>query len=309
MKKYTSQLLLISSLFILMTGCLKDEAFDNGTIQSVRNTGPEIKPVEIKLTATNTSNFFVLGVNNSANDTTVNLMPINLATAAPAPEDLHITISLDEELVNDYNTEHGTSYAIPPASLYNIVSNEAVIPKGSNTGYVQIKLKPSDFIGGNWALGFKIDGIKEAGYTVSGNLSKGMTVIVIKNAYDGKYNSTGYFYHPSARRPLEQTKELSTVSENSVACGFGDLGGSGYVALLTVDPVTNKVTVSDYSTGIPIVGFDNGLPASNPGYTPQWSGSSQCNNTYDPATKTFYIRMGYVGPTGWRVSEEILVRQ
>ena len=74
---------------------------------------------------------------------------------------------------------------------------------------------------------------------------------------------------------------------------MGDLGGSGYVALLTIDPVTNKVTISDYSTGIPIYGLPDGLPTTDPGYTAAWSGSDQCNNTYDPATKTFYLRMGY----------------
>ena len=102
---------------------------------------------------------------------------------------------------------------------------------------------------------------------------------------------------------------LQTVSANSVSCYWGDLGTAGYVALLTIDKATNHVAISDYTTGIPIEGFDNGLPTTNPGYTPQWAGSSQCNNTYDPATKTFYLRMAYMGATGWRVTEEILVKE
>lgn len=310
MKKAIAQLIFISSLLcIITTGCLKDDNFDNGSIQSTHNTGALIKPIEIKLTAADASNFFVLAVDNSNSDTTIDLVPINLATADAAQEDIHVTVSLDSILVNDYDTANAADYVTPSSATYTIINPVVIIPKGSHTGYLQIKFKALDFLGGNWALGFKIASVKETGYTLSGNLSTGVVAIAVKNQYDGTYHSTGYVYHPSAPRSLDEIKELTTVSANSVACGFGDLGGAGYVALLTVDPATNKVTISDYSTGIPIVGFDSGLPGSNPGYTPQWSGSSKCNNTYDPATKTFYIRMGYLGSTGWRISEEILVRQ
>ncbi len=310
MKRYITHIIFVSLLLcIITTGCLKDDGFDNGSIQSVHNTGADIMPVEIRLTANDATNFLVLAVDNSNNDTTVDLVPINLATADAAPEDIHVTVSVDSTLVNDYNTANAANYATPSSATYTIVSPEVIIPRGSRTGYLQIKFKPSAFLGADWALGFKIASIKETGYTISGNLSTGIVGIAVKNQYDASYHSTGYVYHPSAPRALNETKRLTTVSANSVACGLGDLGGAGYVALLTVDPVTNKVTISDYSTGIPIVGFDSGLPGTNPGYTPQWSGSAQCNNTYDPATKTFYIRMGYLGSTGWRVSEEILVRQ
>lgn len=302
--------LLVSAIAcIVFTGCLKDKDFDDGSIQSTHTNGTTPQVIEIKLTALNASNFFTLAVDNSTNDTTIDLVPINLATSNGAPQDLHVTVSLDSTLVDAYDTTNATNYATPPSGIFTIVNPEVTIPKGSHTGYVQIKFKPSDFLGGSWALGFRITAIQESGYTISGNLSTGITVIVVKNQYDGTYHSTGYVYHPSAPRSLNLVKDLTTVSANSVACGFGDLGGSGYVALLTIDPVTNKVSISDYSTGIPIVGFDNGLPTTNPGYTPQWDGSSKCNNTYDPATKTFYLRMGYLGSTGWRVSEEILVRQ
>ncbi len=310
MKKYIIRFIfIIASFCTITTGCLKDGNFDNGSIQSTHNTGADIKPIEIKLTANDASNFFVLAVDNSNTDTTVDLVPINLATANAAPEDIHVAIEIDTTLVNDYDTINAADYAIPSSNMFTVVNPEVIIPKGSHTGYLQVKIKPSDFLGADWALGFKIASVKETGYTISGNLSTGIVAVAIKNQYDGSYHSTGYVYHPSAPRSIDLIKDLTTVSANSVSCGFGDLGGAGYVALLTVDPATNKVAISDYSTGIPIVGFATVLPSTNPGYTAQWSGSSKCNNTYDPATKTFYLRMGYLGSTGWRVSEEILVRR
>ena len=90
--------------YIITTGCLKDDDFDNGSIQSTHNTGADIKPIEIKLTANDASNFFVLAVDNSNTDTTVDLVPINLATANAASEDIHVTVELDAALVNDYDT-------------------------------------------------------------------------------------------------------------------------------------------------------------------------------------------------------------
>ena len=156
---------------------------------------------------------------------------------------------MDSTLVNNYNTNNGTAYAIPPANFFTIVNPVVTIPKGSHTAYLQIKFKPSDFLGGDWALGFKITSIQETGYVVSGNLNTGITVITVKNQYDGTYHSTGYVYHPSSPRPVDQIKDLKTISANSVSCGLGDLGSSGYIALLTIDPVTNKVAITNYSGG------------------------------------------------------------
>jgi len=74
---------------------------------------------------------------------------------------------------------------------------------------------------------------------------------------------------------------------------------------------TNAVTVTAApgAAGAPYTMFSAGLPTSNPGYTAAWTGSAECNNTYDPATKTFKLRYGYLGGTGWRVTEEILTRK
>ena len=112
--------LLRLSFHVIITGCLKDKDFDNGGRQSTH--GSDAKAIEIKLTATNASNFFTLAVNNSTNDTTVDLVPINLATANAASEDLHVTVDLDSALVNVYNTDNGTAYAIPHSSFYTIVN-------------------------------------------------------------------------------------------------------------------------------------------------------------------------------------------
>jgi len=277
MKKYIAQLLpVLLILFVCITGCLKDDDFDNGTIQSVHNNGDLIRPVEIKLTAADASNFFVLAVDNSDNDTTVDLVPINLATSDPAPQDLHVTVSLDDALVDNYNTENGTAYAVPASTIFTIVNPEVIIPKGSHTGYVQIKFKPSDFIGADWALGFRISSIQETGYTISGNLNTGVTVIAIKNQYDGLYDAEGYFTHPVFFGDYSSEWSLATSGPNSVTFQLNTTVLFGAFITLTVN-ADNSVDIS--SNDVALDPYD------------------AAKNYYTPDDRTFHLDFGYSGGT------------
>ena len=128
-----------------------------------------------------------------------------------------------------------------------------------------------------------------------------------KKHFGGQYTSNGYFYHPSAPRAItDRPKTLEALSENSVKVELGDLASAGYFAIFTVDTLTNNVTISQYPSSVNVVSFGAGLPTTNPGYTPQWSGSANCNNVYDPVNKEFRVRYGYMGGTGYRVTEEII---
>ena len=267
---------------MLATGCLKDDDFDNGSIQSTHTTGDVIKPVEIKLTATDATNFFVLAVDNSDADTTVDLVPINLATDDAAPEDLHVTVALDSNLVIMYDTtgtaagEPGGDYAIPASSMYTIINPVVTIPKGSHTGYLQIKFKPSVFIGADWALGFKITNIQETGYTISGNFATGITSIAIKNQYDGIYTATGYFTHPVYFGDYTSQWPMATTGPTSVEFQLNTTVLFGVYITLTVN-ADNSVDVS--SDDVSLDPYD---PAKN---------------YYTPADKTFHLDFGYSGGT------------
>ena len=132
----------------------------------------------------------------------------------------------------------------------------------------------------------------------------------------GNYLSNGYFYHPASPRDIvDEPKDLIPASSTKLICDMGDLGGA-YTIILETDPLTNKVTISkDPNSAYPgvagttYVQFDDALPVSNPGYSPAWPNSSQCNNTYDPTTKTFKLRYGYQGGSGIRIIEEFIQKQ
>src|SRR3954469_4661756 len=97
-----------------ITGCLKDKNFNNGSIQSTHGTSnPNI--VEIQLTATSASNFLLKAFDASNVDTTIDLVPVVLASPNVASEDVNVTLHLNPTLVADYNNANGTNYVVPSA--------------------------------------------------------------------------------------------------------------------------------------------------------------------------------------------------
>lgn len=294
-----SSLLFIIVCSLTGIGCLKDKAFDDGEIQSVHANGASPKIVEIKLTAASSSNFLNFTVDNSNNDTTVDLIPVNLATPGPATEDLHVTLAENDALVDDYNTVNGTDYVIP--TQYTVVDPVVVIPKGSHTGYMQIKFKPSDFVGTtSYAIGYTISKVDESGYTISGNNQNGIVALGIKNKYDGLYSLTietiGWgaysiadgqtFTWPS--NAILMTSGANSVTLNTKETGTsapafdpsGGLAGFGATYIqFTFDPSTDLLT--DVSNLIPpdsrnrAFQLNTSVPPGQP-------------SRYDPATKTIY---------------------
>src|SRR5436853_413919 len=142
--KLLSALALIAAFGI--TGCLKDKTYDNGSTQSVRPNGGNQNVVEIQLTATDNSNFLLRAFDASNIDTTLDFVPVVLASPNVASEDINVRLVLNPTLVADYNTANGTNYLTPPTNKYTILNQGLIvtIPKGSRVGYLRIKFKPSE---------------------------------------------------------------------------------------------------------------------------------------------------------------------
>lgn len=266
-------LLLVTSL----SSCLK-ENYDNGRIQPTHNPDGPIGVVELALTATSNENFFLLAVDNSPNDTTVNFIPVKLGSAA-ASEDVHVTVSVDQALLDAYNTENGTAYEVPPAAVYTFVNAEVTIPKGTNVGFLKVRFKPSDFIGHDYGYGLRITAVKEPGYNISGNFGTGVAVIATKNGYDGVYQSVGHFTHPNpdVTGDYDAEWDMITSGATSVTAQLKTTAAFSVYIEYTIDPVTNFVTVESGDVALdPIV---------------------QADNYYDPATRTFHYDFTYSGGT------------
>jgi hypothetical protein len=300
-------LLFISSL--LVAGCLKDSAYDSGAVQS--SLGSSVKVISLGLNVSSSVNFVSLSYNSSTVDTVVDLVPVELGGPVAASQDIHVMLATDSTLIDAYNAAN-TDTTVSPGNpnpsgkithylnftQFTIINPVVTIPKGTRTGFLQIKFVPNDLIGGAYAIGFAIKSVSESGYTISGNFSTGVVAIGAKNEWDGDYQVSGWFFHPSAGRAISTVKHLSTTGATGLQGTVADLGTP-----FQFDVISNQAT--NWSSG----GFTSSgfMSADNPGGTnysdPSNGGhlpgdaiynSTIYNNTYDPATKTFYLHYGYV---------------
>ncbi|MEO6404592.1 MAG: DUF1735 domain-containing protein, partial [Ferruginibacter sp.] len=239
-----------------------------------------------------------------------------------APSDITLTYSIDAAAVAKFNADGlaanpaWKNFVLLPASNFSLLVTSDVIkqgevyaPKVTNNLVTHPQL-----IDG--AINYVIP-VKVTSSSFGSSIGTGTIFFtIIGNPLAGGYNVTGYFYHPASPRAFTRTAlaggSLSPYSANQLVVELGDLGGGAYYALITIpDPfntTTNQdVTVSTLPGGyISVISFKTGLPTTNPGYTPALAGFPITANYYNPLTKTFYLRYGYLGGTGYRVTEEII---
>lgn len=293
-----SPFLLTLILSITVTSCLKDKAFDNGDIQSLH--GSNVKVISIAVFVSSQANFLAAAYDASANDTVINLIPVELGGPTAAPQDIHVTLAQNDQLVNDYDSANGTSYVPAPSSVFTVVNTGSVvvIPKGSRTGYLQIKFIPNDFISAGYALGYTIQSVAEPGYTISGNLNNGIVAIGIKNKYDGQYGlrietiGWGAFgIADGVTNTWPDNVAVVTSGANSVTFNTSEEGplqpaftaAGGVTAFgatqpqLTFDPATNKLT-----------GVVNLTPPDARDRAFAINPDPATNSYFDPSTQTIY---------------------
>jgi Domain of unknown function (DUF1735)/Domain of unknown function (DUF4361) len=283
-----------SALVVLTTSCLKDKDYANSKYGINLDLGEK----SVSFAKAPTLN---LGANLTTASVTYKVILIQSSAASAPTEDVAVSVAFKPSLLT------GTSYTpLPAGSVVLPTSFKIAAGKILDTLPITFPNSSTLDLTKTYAVGLTITSAG-AGYKFGGSKNDLLLIINLKNQYDGDYDAVGYFYHPASPRALRADKTLSTTGPTSVLVGLGDLGGSGYEAILTVNP-DNSLTIvpAPGAAGAPYVIFTSGLPTTSPGYTSQWAGSSQCNNTYDPVTKTFKLRYGYVGGTGYRVTEELI---
>jgi hypothetical protein len=312
MKKNSIKLfpLLVIFFALTLTGCLKDSLYDSGMTQAVRSLGDQ-NFIEIHLTTQTNSNMINYSFNVSNTDTIINFVPVRLTSANPATEDIQVTFALDTVSTVMDSLVNIVGDMIPPSNMYKIQNSNmtVTIPKGSNQGFIQVKMKPSDFIGTTWALGFKITGVSSSKYTIS-NLNEGYVTFGIKNIYDGAYTVTGTLVDAANANFTGSYPDkiyLITQSGNSVAMYDPNYFGT-YIHLMS-----NSGSQSGYGSFSPVFTFDNsGNITSVVNYYGQPAGNSRSAeidpsgvNKWDPATKTIKVKYWMNQPSvisGHRVS-------
>jgi len=198
-----------------------------------------------------------------------------------------------------------------PAGSYTIPSLTLTVPKATGEVKVPVTINKSLLsLTNTYGLGFRITSVSEG--VISALANEIIVAMLVKNAYHADYAVNGFFFHPSAPRPISMTKDLATVGAVRSQAQVGDLTGwefqfdvsgtnltnwsSAFPGTPPVPPASGFMT-TDNPGGID---FSSSAP-NNPG-TPPWTHATY-NNTYNPATQTFYMHYGYgvgsTGPNGW----------
>ncbi|MEP7143033.1 MAG: DUF1735 domain-containing protein [Ferruginibacter sp.] len=236
--------------------------------------------------------------------------------------DVEVTLAFDQAGLDVYNAAHTdtTVTATNPNPIGTVTHFEkladaaftlpnltATIKKGERLGVINLTIIPNKVdLSVQNAIALKI--VDAKGIAIADNLKSVIYAIVVKNEWEADYDVTGWFFHPSAGRAIKAVKHLSTVNGIRVEASVADLGTPFQF------DVTGNAAVNWFSDGFTSSSF---MTADNPGATDFTNSSNGghipgdatfnktiYNNTYDPATKTFYLHYGYVngavaGQTGY----------
>ena len=201
-----------------------------------------------------------------------------------------VTIAPDQATLDTYNGANSTNYVQVSSATYSLANGGKVT---INPGQQIVKLLITfdgtqiDFAQSN-ALALKITSAQ--GAKIATNLDWAIYLLKLRNIYEGNYvlsgNRIGYSGPTSGSPvaftvPLSGTYLLPTVGLNSVTAPFADLGG--LTILVTVNPITNAVTVTDD-------------PSNPSGFTGE--GNDGAPSTYDPVTHTFDLHFKYINGAG-----------
>lgn len=292
------------AMTVAFSSCLKDKGFDNGDygIQVIEKKGVSL-PQSI-------AGSVDYGLLSSDAPQLLASPVVALETIGAQSSDVTVQFALKPELVSA-----DPDLTLLPASAYT-TNLTATIKAGKLLDTLEITIPRASDLDPNLTYGLGLELVSASnGFTVASNMKEVLIRITVKNIYDGEYTSNGYFYHPTAPRAItNRPKTLATTGPNSVEVELGDLGGSGYFAIFTVDPGTGALTITQAPGSTPINIFTSGLPAQNldgtaTGFAAAWPNAAQCNNVYDPATHEFRVRYGYPGGASgqiFRVTEEII---
>lgn len=240
-----------------LTSCLKDDSQPDFT---------QNKPIIELPIGTSASN---AGGNSIAAAFTVSTTPsdylvwVNYAAPDANDKDVTVTLAVDTSAVTKFNSANGTKYTALPASAYTLASNKIVIPAGQRKIQFPVKINTANIADPTKTYAFPLTIVDGGGFTVSGNFGTLVTIISLKNKWDGIYTVTGTLTDQTVSTitgKYPRTFQLITQGGNTVAVydpganggsfAHGILSGGSdsyygnFSPVFTVDQSTNKLTAA-----------------------------------------------------------------
>jgi hypothetical protein len=291
-------IILLSSIVLLNTSCLKDKGLDNFEygIKDPALSSPPGVGFNLQGGANYVKN---IGLDVSASSQTINPSATVIGyffNSTVTAEDVQAKLSVDNTILTDYDATSGSDpLEILDPALYHIASTDINIVKGTQNASVGITLDSTTSLDPNkkYAIGLRIISASN-GITIAKNMDKCLLILSIKNRFDGVYELTFSNSHPSLNPNYDgdvTEVELQTTGPNSCKIYWPLAGKFANPAVLsgglsyfgnqepeyTIDPVTNKVTVQNAFVGA----------------TTFYTMNPTFDSHYDPTTKILVARWGY----------------
>src|ERR1700761_518104 len=135
MKLRKRYIALMAIIALAQASCLKDNP-GNTDPRAGTNNVVEFQNTKIPSSYTSVWPQYDNGVNLTGD---TGSFPINLnytGTAAVAPANIDITLTIDQGALDDFNADQGTNYTLPPDGDYSVPMT-LTIPKGVNTTQIR----------------------------------------------------------------------------------------------------------------------------------------------------------------------------
>ncbi len=183
---------------------------------------------------------------------------VNYAAPDAASKDVTVTLSVDTSLRTKFNKANGTKYAKMPENGYTLPSNKIVIPAGQRLVKFPIKINTIN-LSADSTYAFPVNIVDGGGFTVSGNFGSLISIITLKNKWDGTYTVTGTMNdvqsstltgaYPRTMQLITQGSKSNAISDNgSFAHGILSAGSAttygSFAPVFTIDPATNVITAA-----------------------------------------------------------------
>jgi hypothetical protein len=304
MKRYIKLSLLAATVLAVITSCLEDRGYTD-IIESANNT-----PTISFFGGQNGLSPFAVPVS------TAEKVSIKV-TGGRLEKDVTVKLRLNPSVIPEHNIQYTNDrikagdtlnnglpdftkiklYDILPDSVFTLPSLEITVPKDSKDGEFVFTVNSSKMsLTGKYLLPFYIESVSDPNVQIANNLRSVSLFIQVKNKYDGVYSYTGQIYRYAADgTPLNDgldgtvvagvTRDLITNGASSVllsplwAPAASGIAGIGSPVIITVDPVSNNVTLSP----------------SIPPAAANWGAIIGERNYYDPATKKIYLNWKWGG--------------
>lgn len=236
MKKITIFGVFILLLSMGLTSCLKDESLTLDTNKSNNVTEFANTGTPATLPSSGAAVRFAIDLGSlKSGDTASFNINVDYAGHDMAPQDIKVTIDIDESLLSTYNDAHTAdeaNYEMPVSGLIQSTFPLTItIPKGKQYGQAVVKVKlPANYdFNASYALPLKISSTSVG--EVSGNFGEALYSLNVRNIFDGRFTVTGTFVdltNASFHDVYPKTIDLVTTGAFTNAYWDKDLNGGTF---------------------------------------------------------------------------------